>query len=151
MSKFILPTRFKLLVGVCAVTAGLSGPTGAWADDSKELLKAMSDYMAAQKTFSFDYVSSVEAVTPAFEKLKFINSGTATVSRPDKIRVTRTGGFADLDVSFDGTKFTVHGKNLDAYAQVDAKGSLDELFDRLENAGAEIPVPTSCCRTVSIR
>jgi hypothetical protein len=139
MSKFILPTRFKLLVGVCAVTAGLSGPTGAWADDSKELLKAMSDYMAAQKTFSFDYVSSVEAVTPAFEKLKFISSGTATVSRPDKIRVTRRGGFADLDVSFDGTKFTVHGKNLDAYAQVDAKGSLDELFDRLENAGAEIP------------
>ncbi|MBB3394755.1 hypothetical protein FHX09_003119 [Rhizobium sp. BK538] len=99
----------------------------------------MSDYMAAQKTFSFDYVSSVEAVTPAFEKLQFVSSGTATISRPDKIRVTRVGGFADLDVGFDGTKLTVHGKNLDAYAQIDAKGSLDELFDRLQNAGPEIP------------
>jgi len=68
------------------------------ADGSKALLKAMSDYMAAQKTFSFDYVSSVEAVTPAFEKLQFVSSGTATISRPDKIRVTRVGGFADLDV-----------------------------------------------------
>jgi len=29
MSKFILPTRFKTLVALCAVTAGLSGPTGA--------------------------------------------------------------------------------------------------------------------------
>ncbi|MBW9115432.1 DUF2092 domain-containing protein [Rhizobium cauense] len=139
MSKFTLPTRFRALLAMCAVTTGLSCPTGAWADDSRELLKAMSDYLAAQKTFSFDYVSSVEAVTPAFEKLQFVSSGTAAVSRPDKIRVTRTGGFADLDVSFDGAKLTVHGKNLDAYAQIDAKGSLDELFDRLENAGAEIP------------
>ncbi|WP_348626627.1 DUF2092 domain-containing protein [Rhizobium sp. R711] len=99
----------------------------------------MSDYLAAQKTFSFHYVSSVEAVTPVFEKLQFVSSGTATVSRPDKIRLTRIGGFADLDVGFDGTKLTVHGRNLDAYAQIDAKGTLDELFDRLQNAGAEIP------------
>ncbi|MDL2401850.1 DUF2092 domain-containing protein [Rhizobium mayense] len=121
-------------VGVCLVL-----PTAAWADDAKDLLKAMSDYLAAQKTMSFQYQSSLEAVTPDFEKLQFVSSGTANMTRPDKLRITRTGGFADVDVSFDGSTLTVHGKNLDAYAKIDAKGSVDDLLGRLADAGIEAP------------
>lgn len=106
---------------------------------AKDLLKAMSDFLVAQKSISFNYQSSLEAVTPDFEKLQFVSSGTANITRPDKLRVTRTGGFADIDVSFDGSTLTVHGKNLDAYAKVDGKGSLDDLIDRLADAGVEAP------------
>ncbi len=122
-----------------AFLIGLFPLAAAAEDDSRDLLKKMSEYMAAQKTFSFDYQSSVEAVTKDFQKLQFVSSGTVAVSRPDKIRLTRKGGFADIDMSYDGTTLTVHGKNLDAYAKIEAKGSLDELHDRLENAGFQAP------------
>ena len=131
------PLRMALL----AAAIGLAASQPARADDAKALLKAMSDYLAAQQSMSFDYQSSVEVVTPSFEKLQFVSSGTATINRPDKLRVTRKGGFADLDVSFDGKALTVHGKNLDAYAQIEAKGKLDDLFDQL--AEAEIGAPGS--------
>jgi hypothetical protein len=122
-----------------AIAFVLMVPTTAMADDAKAILKAMSDYLTAQKTFSFDYQSSIEAVTPEFEKLQFISSGSATIERPDKLRLTRKGGFVDLDVSFDGKKLIVHGKNLDAYADIDAKGTLDDLFNQL--ADNEIDAP----------
>lgn len=130
----------SLLIVTAAFVIGLGPVTSARADDdAKTLLKAMSDYMAQQKEFSFAYESTIEAVTPDFQKLQFVSSGKANVSRPDKIHVTRTGGFADLDVTFDGKVLTIYGKNLDAYAQVEAKGSLDELRDRLADAGVEAP------------
>ena len=95
-------TRGRRALAIAVVAACL--PFGAAsADDAKDLLKAMSDYMAKQQKFSFDYQSTVEVVTPDFEKLQFISSGTATVARPDKLRVTRKGGFADIEVVFDGT------------------------------------------------
>lgn len=132
-----LPPRRSLLAALLLI--GFAPMSGAHADDAKALLKAMSDYMAQQKDFSLVYESTVEAVTPDFQKLQFVSSGKADVSRPDKIHVTRTGGFADLDVVFDGKLLTIYGKNLDAYAQVEAKGSLDELHERLADAGVETP------------
>lgn len=130
---------FQAAILACAM--GLATAQPARADDAKALLKAMSDYLAAQQALSFDYQSSVEVVTPSFEKLQFVSSGTATINRPDKLRVTRKGGFADLDVSYDGKALTVHGKNLDAYAKIEAKGTLDDLFNQLTEA--EIGAPGS--------
>lgn len=122
-----------------AAAISLLLPQAAFADDAHDLLKAMSDYMASQKSFSFDYQSSLEAVTPDFQKLQFVSSGKATVERPDKLRISRTGGFADLDVSYDGKTLTIHGKNLDAYAKVEQPGSIDNLLDRMSDAGVEAP------------
>lgn len=130
---------FRKYFTVGVFLASLLPAGGAYADDARELLKAMSDYMGKQQAFSFTYQSTIEAVTDDFRKLQFVSSGTATVSRPDNIHITRTGGFADLDVVFDGTTLSILGKNLDAYAQVEAKGSLDDLIDRLADAGVNAP------------
>ncbi|MFB2607014.1 DUF2092 domain-containing protein, partial [Rhizobium phaseoli] len=105
-STFPFP-RLKRILLYASLAVSLAPPTSAWADDAKVLLKTMSDFLTAQKTISFTYQSSLEAVTPDFEKLQFVSSGTANLTRPDKLRVTRTGGFADLDVSFDGSSLTV--------------------------------------------
>lgn len=115
-------------------------PANAFAaDDARDLLKAMSDFMGKQKTFSFDYDSTIEVVTPDFQKLQFASSGNVAVSRPDKIKVNRTGGFSDIEFAFDGTTLSLLGRNLNAYAQVEAKGTLDDLAEKLENAGIEPP------------
>jgi hypothetical protein len=126
-------------LGSLVLTAALCVPTAAFADDGRDLLKAMSDFMVAQKSFSFRYQSSIEAVTDDFHKLQFISSGTVNLTRPDKLHATRSGGFVDLDVVFDGTSLGILGKNLNAYAQIEDKGTLDELFQHMEDAGVSAP------------
>src|SRR5687768_6995432 len=99
--------------------------------NAKRLLKASSDYMAGQKAFSFDYDTYLEVVTKENQKLGLASSGTMTVNRPDKIRATRTGGFADVEFVFDGRTVTMFGRNANAYAQVEAAGTIDQLVDNL--------------------
>jgi hypothetical protein len=115
------------------VLLGLTLVTGAKADEAeaKRLLKAMSDYLAAQTAFSFNYDTNFEIVTADHQKLLLSSSGTVAVNRPDKIRATRTGGFADVEMIFDGKQLTVFGKDVNFYAQVEVPGNLDHLIDEL--------------------
>ncbi|MCB1486203.1 MAG: DUF2092 domain-containing protein [Bauldia sp.] len=109
------------------------GVAPASADDgqARELLKEMSDYLAAQQVISFTYDSDIEVVTTDLQKLDFASTGTVSLSRPDKLRATRTGGFVDMEMVFDGKTFSVLGKDMDSYTQVEIPGSVDELVDRL--------------------
>jgi hypothetical protein len=112
----------------------------ACAQDAEQLLKGMSDYVGGQKNISFTYDSSIEVVTPELEKIQFTSTGQVVLTRPDKVRVTRTGGYADVELVFDGKVATLYGKNLNAYAQFGAPGSTAQLVDKLrENAGADLP------------
>ena len=101
--------------------------------DAKRLLKSMSDYMAAQKALSFDYDATLEVVTKDDQKLALASSGSVSLNRPDKIHATRSGGFADVEMSFDGKTLTLLGKNLNLYAQTDVPGTVDHLVDELRD------------------
>jgi len=103
------------------------------AQDASKILKAMSDYVAAQKTLSIAFNSDIEVVTSDVQKIQFTASGQVLLSRPDKIRATRTGGYADVELVFDGKTLSVLGKNINAYAQKEAPGTVDQLIDRLRN------------------
>jgi hypothetical protein len=123
----------KAFVGsVCAAAVtlllGLHLPAGVQAGEveAKNLLKAMSDYMVAQKALSFDYDATLEVVTSDGQRLGLASSGSVILNRPDKIRALRSGGFADLEMSFDGKTLTLLGKKLNIYA-------IDHLIDELKN------------------
>jgi hypothetical protein len=105
----------------------------AQADDAARILRAMSDYVASQKTISVAFDSDIEVITPDLQKIQFTSSGQLLLSRPDKLRVGRTGGYADVELVFDGKTVTAYGKHLNAFAQVDSAGSTDQLVDRLRN------------------
>jgi len=115
--------------------AGLASSFDARADEAfaKTRLKAMSDYMAAQQAITFDYDSTLEVVSSDNQKVGLASSGKITLNRPDKIHGTRTGGFADIEFAFDGKTLTFLGKNANAYAQVDAPGTIDQLVDVLRD------------------
>ncbi len=139
----------KLTRGFAATTAmvlvlGLGTPSGARADeaDAKILLKAMSDYLAAQKALSFAYDATLEIVTAEQQKLGVASSGTATLQRPDKFRATRSGGFADMEMLFDSKTLTLLGKNDNLYSQIDAPGTVDQLIDLLQDKYA-MPLPAA--------
>jgi len=121
---------------------GTVGISGARADETqaKSLLKAMSDYLAGQKAISFDYDSNLEIVSTQQQKIGLASSGTLTLNRPDKLHATRSGGFANVEMVFDGKTLTLLGKN--AYAQVEAPGKIDQLVDVLRDKFHR-PVPAA--------
>ena len=129
---------------LAAAVAGLASMSVARADETqaKSLLKGMSDYLAAQKAISFNYDSNLEIVSTQQQKVGFASSGTLILNRPDKLRATRTGGFANVEMVFDGKTLTLLGKNASLYAQVAAPGTIDHLVDVLRDKYHR-PVPAA--------
>jgi hypothetical protein len=134
--------KASLSIAALALLVGLVAPSGASADeaDARKLLKAMSDYLAAQKAIAFQYDTNLEVVTKDKQKLALASSGTVTLNRPDKIRATRTGGFADVEFLFDGKTLTLLGKTANLYGQLEVPGTIDHLIDELrEKHGRPVP------------
>jgi hypothetical protein len=133
--KLVKGCAAGIFAGALALVLGLGTPSGASAGeaDAKRLVKAMSDYMAAQKAISFAYDANLEVVTKDDQKLSLASSGTVVLNRPDKIRATRTGGFADVEMLFDSKTLTLLGKNANLYAQIDIPGTIDHLIDELRD------------------
>jgi len=118
------------LVGAAALGIFASG---AQAQDAAKILKAMSDYIASEKNVSISFDSDVEAVTPELQKIQFASSGQVLLSRPDTVRITRTGGYADVELVSDGKTATLLGKNINAYAQADNPGTIEHLVDTIRS------------------
>ncbi len=116
-------------------------PMGVSADeaDAKRLLKSMSDYLTAQQAISFEYDANLEVITKDAQKLSLASSGAVVLNRPDKIRAMRSGGFADVEMSFDGKTLTLLGKNRNIYAQEDVPGTVDNLVDELRKHDRPLP------------
>ncbi len=119
---------------------GIMSSTNANGTDPKGLLKAMSDYLAAQTAISFSYDTNLEIVTKDHQKLLLASSGAVDLSRPDKIRANRHGGFADVEMTFDGQTLTLLSKDANLYAQADIHGTIDHLVDELRDTYHR-PVP----------
>ena len=70
------------------------------------------------------------------------SSGTLTLNRPDKLHATRTGGFANVEMVYDGKTLTVLGKNANAIAKAEEPGTIDQLVDVLRKK-YDRPVPAA--------
>jgi hypothetical protein len=109
-------------------------------DDAAKILKASTDYMAAQKSISATFDSDIEVITPDLQKIQFASSGQMKLNRPDKLRIRRTGGYADVELTYDGKTLTIYGNNAKSYVQVDEPGTVDHIIDVIQSAaGAAMP------------
>src|SRR5918993_398155 len=121
-------------------TIAASVPALADATTAQQILKGMSHFLKNQSSLAVKYDADVEVVTPSMEKIQFSASGQATLARPDKFRVTRTGGYADVELVSDGGKLTIFDKNGNRFAQVPAAASFDETVDKLRSEfSLEVP------------
>jgi hypothetical protein len=68
--KFLSRSAVSISAAVLSLMVVLGAPSGASADeaDAKSRLKAMSDYMAAQKAISFGFDATLEVVTKDAQK-----------------------------------------------------------------------------------
>ena len=128
-------------LGLAVPALGFSIAGAARADDdAAAIVKAMSDYVAAQQTISATFDTSIEVVTPQIEKIQFTSSGSLDLKRPNQFRAHRLGGYADVEVVGDGKLVTIFGRNLGKFAQFPADGAtIDDVVDGLRAAGAELP------------
>src|SRR5262249_26953276 len=76
------------------------------------------------------------------QKIALANSGTVVLNRPDKLHVTRHGGFANLVMTFDGKTLTLLGREANAHAQTEVPGTVDKLVDVLREK-YDRPVPAA--------
>jgi hypothetical protein len=127
----VLAGGFVTSAAALTLAIGLAAPARANDTEAKAMLKAMSDYLAAQTTLSFNYDTNLEIVTDDHQKFLLASSGTMDLTRPDKFRGTRHGGFANVEMVFDGKTLSLLGKDANLYTQVDIPGSLDNLVDEL--------------------
>ena len=133
--------RYSAVIAMTLMTLLSALPSAQAQDqDATKLLKAMTDYVASQKVISATFDTNIEVITNDLQKIQFASSGQMLLSRPDKIVAHRIGGYADVELVFDGKTLSVFGKNVNAYAQADAVGSIDQLVAKLRNQfGVAIP------------
>ena len=86
--------------------------------------------------------ADIEVITPQLEKIQFASSGEVLLSRPDRMRAHRVGGYSDVEMFFDGKTVSIHGKSINGYTQFDAPGTLDQLFEALR-AGYGVALPAA--------
>jgi len=124
--------RFVMLATILVATLWTTpGRALALEGDAKAILKAMADYVARQKTIQLAFDSAIEVITPQLEKIQFTNSGKMLLSRPDKLWAHRVGGYADVELFFDGVAASIFGRSVNGYAQFDAPGTVDQLIEAL--------------------
>ena len=119
--------------GEQAAAGAATVPEGESEQNARALLKAMSDYLGAQKVISLSYDSIFEVVTDEKQKLQLATSGTVDLVRPDKIRTTRLSGFSNTEMVFDGKTLSFLGKGQNAYIQTEVPGTVDNLVDQLRD------------------
>jgi len=147
MIKKIAPGPSSSLVSVlraAAASAVLMCSIGSQAlaseQDAKAILRSMADYLSAQQTVEFTFDSDIEVITPAMEKIQFASSGAGVLSRPDKLRARRTGGYTDVELIFDGQTISILDHAGNAYSQIEAPGTVDQLIHTLR-AGHGVALP----------
>ena len=127
-------------VVIALLVVGMATPATAQEDDARAILKVMSDYVGSQQTIELTFDSAIEIITPQLEKIQFTNSGGALLRRPDKLHAHRVGGYADVEMFFDGKTTSVYGRHVNGYAQFEAPGSVDDLIHALrEGHGIALP------------
>jgi hypothetical protein len=135
------PARpWRAAIVAAAATFALASP--GWADEASamKILQDMSQYVGKLKQISAEFDSTIEIVTPEVQKIQFASSGTVLLSRPDKLRITRTGGYSDVELVYDGKQLSLLAKNTNVIAQTGVSGTIDAMVDTMyEKFNSQVP------------
>ena len=96
--------------------------------DADRILQSMSSYLGGTKAFSMNADIDFEIVAPNGQKLQLSSLATFVMERPAKFHTTRKGMIADAEFIFDGETLTLHGMNLNDYAQIQVSGTIDDAI-----------------------
>ncbi len=134
-------TVLAAVAALALVFAATPATSAGGADPAADaILREMSDYLAGRAAFSADADGDNEVLDRAGQKLQLSSSASVVLERPSRIRMSRQGGIADVEVICDGKSLTIHSKTRNAYLQLESPGSID---DALQTLRSEIGVDVS--------
>lgn len=113
------------LLGTMAVATAANAQSNE--QQALDLLKGMSDYIGSLSSIETTVDTSLEVVTAEMEKLAFTSTSILKMTRPNMVRLERSGGYSNVEFIFDGTTFTIRGRSDNVYAQVPVSGTTDDL------------------------
>ena len=134
-----LTTIVAIGAAAAAIACGTPPALADSSSDAKAVVKSMADYLAKQSNLHFTFDTDLDVVTDELQKVTFASSGDATLSRPNKIKLSRQGGFTDFDLISDGKTVTVNGNKAGLYATTEAPASLADLVQKLDDIGIKSP------------
>jgi hypothetical protein len=112
-----------------ALSMAAHGQTAGIEPQAQLLLKASSEFVAAQRQFSTDARITLEVVLKSGQKIEFNHSARQVVQRPNKLRAERTGDLVNQAFIYDGKTLTLHNPQDKVYAQVAAPGTLEGMLE----------------------
>ena len=137
-AKWILRAS-GVLLGL-AIAAGPVMGSDRIDPEADKILRSMSTYLGGLSAFSADADVDIEIIDLEGQKLQLSSSTTVIAERPDKLHIGRHGAVADLELISDGKTLTIHGKNQNAYFQMENPGSIDAVMDAVRSRiGMEAP------------
>jgi hypothetical protein len=108
--------------------------------EADAIVREMSDYLGGLAAFSVDADVDNEILDLAGQKLQLSSSASVALQRPNRLRMSRQGGVADVEVLFDGKSLTLQSKARNAYLQLDSSGTIDEALRAVSSEiGIDIP------------
>lgn len=138
--KSSIGQRIAATMLVLATMLAVSSRVQAQENDALKILKTMSDYLTSQSGFSAEFDVDLEVITPDIQKIQFSSTGKVSLSRPDKFRAERLGGYSHVELVFDGKMLTLVDRDRKVFGQVESSGSVDQLIDKLrQDLGIEMP------------
>jgi hypothetical protein len=139
-----------VVLALVAVLSALSGGVALAAEGTTppkvmepyalELLKKMSDKLAAAKSLAFRTRDTVEAPGGTGQFLNFFAESQVMVERPNKLMAKIAGDAPPFDFYYDGSKMVVYAPTQKLYAATEAPGTIDELLPfAVKKAGIILP------------
>ena len=116
------------LIAAALPFAALAQPAGR-DPQAVKLLKSATDFLAAQRQFTVDTRSTIEAVLASGQKVQFDNTARASVQRPNKLRAERVGDLVQQVFYYDGRTLTLSNPAQNVYAAVAAPATLDATLE----------------------
>ena len=105
------------------------------------LLRQMSEYMDGFQQFTFHIESSIDTLQQCNQKIQLSRTVDMFVKRPNRLRANIDGDMVDQELYYDGKSITLHGKDVNVYASLDAPPTIDEAMDyAIESYGLIAPM-----------
>ncbi len=135
--RFKIPAQWKaVLAAAVFMSVSLSAEQVMSAEgidpEADKILKTMSSYLGGTKAFSVNADIDFEIVAKSGQKFQLSSFAAVVMERPTKLHVDRKGMISDAEIIYDGKTLTLHGKNLNVYAQTEVSGTIDNAIREYE-------------------
>jgi len=96
---------------------------------AKAIIKAMSDFLAAESSFHLEAYETLDIVDGSGHKHQYSTKRSLYVERPNKMRGASTGELMNTNAWYRRSKLTILDRKENVYMVADVPPLIDEMLD----------------------